>query len=307
MDLVAAKAAGISFMTHKIGEGTSYTDAKFGTFYKRAKAAGIPLLGAYYVNHNGDQNAQADRMLTLLDSLAPGWRNGPFLLQIDAERWADGTPTPAEVETFAHRLLAKAPQCVPFIYGPKWVYGDRLKGAGVPLWASNYGSNPAETFKAAYPGDKSDRWAAYSGQVPAVLQYASKTTIATQHTCDANAFRGTLAELVALTTPKGEDDVTPAELTAALKAEVPAIVAAAIKAEMGDIERGAWHIATIADQTGKGDAVSPANALETTRNAVVLGFQAVKADLAKLAPGEAVDLDALAEKVVTKLAERLSS
>jgi GH25 family lysozyme M1 (1,4-beta-N-acetylmuramidase) len=301
MDLVAAKAAGISFMTHKIGEGTSYTDAKFATFYKRAKAAGIPLIGAYYVNHNGKQNPQADRFLDLLDAQAPGWRDGPFLLQIDAERWADGTPTATEVEAFAHRLLANVPTHTPFIYGPKWVYGDMLKGAGVPLWASNYGSNPVTTFKGAYPGDDSSRWDAYSGQVPAVLQYGSKTKIAGQSTCDANAFRGSLADLTELAYPKGKTlmaKLDPDDYTAIRDAILNAPITLVDQPDVKYSGPSTLLHSLLASISYYG---------LQSRNQNALGFQAVKAELDGLNPADAVDLDALAEKVVEKLAEKLAT
>lgn len=221
MDMAKAAREGIVFATHKLGEGSSYTDPKFDDWWKRARAARIPLLGAYYVNHRGDQVAQADRMLRLLDQLAPGWRDGPFILQIDAERWGSvREPSPAEVRAFADRLVAKTGgKLRPVVYAPKWTYGDSLKGLPYPLWASSYGSNPAQSFRDAYPGDASSRWGAYSGQVPAILQYGSKTRIAGQGTCDANAFRGTLAQLVALVSPahaQEEDDMDKADVKAAV-------------------------------------------------------------------------------------------
>lgn len=312
MDLVAAKAAGISFMTHKIGEGTDYTDAKFATFYKRAKAAGLPLIGAYYVNHNGNQNAQADRFLALLDAQAPGWRDGPFILQIDSERWDQGTPTPAEVEAFAHRLLASAPQFMPVIYGPKWVYGDLLKGAGVPLWASNYGSNPTEAFRTAYPGDSSDRWAAYSGETPEILQYGSKTRIGGQGTCDANAFRGTLAELTDLVYPAGDDNVTPAQLTAAVEA--------AVKAMMPQIAQAVWAAdvieATAAPVANADYATNPTwpahyalyasvDSARRARYELNADVTEIKAAIAAIPAASGADPDVVAAKVVDLLASRL--
>jgi hypothetical protein len=68
-------------------------------------------------------------------------------------------------------------------------------------------------FKGLYPGDSSSRWNAYSGQVPEILQYSSSATIGGQTTCDANAYRGTLAELTALLAPGWDIDMplTPAD------------------------------------------------------------------------------------------------
>lgn len=218
MDIAAAVADGVAFMTHKIGEGRSFTDERYDDFYRRARSAKVPLLGAYYVNHPGDQDAQADRFLALLDANAPGWRDGPFVLQVDAEKfdYMDRAPNAAEIKAFCARLVAKTGgRFRPVVYAPRWLYGDTLTGLGYPLWASAYGSNPAVHYKAAYPGDGSSRWAAYSGQTPVILQYGSRTRIGTQPTCDANAYRGTLTQLRALVYPSmdTEDDMpTAAEI-----------------------------------------------------------------------------------------------
>jgi GH25 family lysozyme M1 (1,4-beta-N-acetylmuramidase) len=217
MDLAAAKAGGITFATHKIGEGWGYTDTRFDDFYAKAQRAGIPLLGAYYVLRPGDEVAQADRFLVLLDAKAPGWRDEPFILQADCESWGTSPePSPAEVKAFCARLAARAPGFRPVVYAPKWVYGDRLAGLGYPLWASSYGTNPAGDYRALYPGDTSGRWAAYSGQVPTILQYGSQARIAGQGSCDANAYRGTIDELKALVAP-GRDDMNKTEMIAFLK------------------------------------------------------------------------------------------
>lgn len=212
---VRAVAGDISFMTHKIGEGGSYTDHRFDDFWRAAKGLRpAVLLGAYYVLHPGGAASQADRFLSLLDRLAPSWRSGPFILQVDAEKFSymSREPNRSECKQFCDRLVAKTGgEFRPILYAPKWVYADRMAGVGYPLWASSYGSNPATGFRAAYPGDGSSRWGGYSGQTPVILQYGSKTRIGSQGTCDANAYRGTLAELVRLVYPEGDDDVSWSE------------------------------------------------------------------------------------------------
>jgi hypothetical protein len=47
MDLGAARAAGIDFFTHKATEGTEIRHRHYGETLERARAAGVPFLGAY--------------------------------------------------------------------------------------------------------------------------------------------------------------------------------------------------------------------------------------------------------------------
>lgn len=194
---------GIDFYTHKIAEGRRgfYADDEYGASLNAARALGIPILGAYYVNHPGDQAGQVAWAIELADRLTPWWREHPaFIWQIDAEKFEhmDREPNLGEINAFGDGLVrAGVPAARVLVYAPRWLYGDKLRGLRYRLWASDYGSNPAVPYRQAYPGDTSSRWAPYSGQAPLILQYGSKTTIAGQTTCDANAYRGTLDELLA--------------------------------------------------------------------------------------------------------------
>jgi hypothetical protein len=201
-------AEGFTFMTHKAGGDKD--DAELGSWWRALRPwRGKILLGAYWVLRNTDGSNAADAFLARLDSQCPGWRDGPFILQLDCEPWNDGqtpAPTKAQIKECADRLRARMPKLMPILYAPKWVYGDALKGLPYPLWESSYVSGSGAA-SALYPGDGSSRWGAYSGQTPAILQFTSSATIAGQTTCDANAFRGTLAELTALVAPGWEDDM----------------------------------------------------------------------------------------------------
>jgi hypothetical protein len=217
----SALAEDISFITHKAGGDAN--DAEIGAWWAAAKGQREwLLLGAYWVLYPGNPVYRADLFLARLDATCPGWRDGPFILQADCEKWngdAGTVPSKAEIKAFCDRLQYRMPKLQPVVYAPKWVYGDSLSGLGYPLWASSYVTN-AGGFKALYPGDSSSRWAAYSGQTPAILQYTSSATIGGQTTCDANAYRGTLAQLTALVAPGWsnllEDDVSEQDVTNAL-------------------------------------------------------------------------------------------
>lgn len=220
---------GISFITHKAGGDKN--DAELGAWWNVVKdnrfdhmaidAEGnlFPadklgrraiLIGAYWVVLRKDGAPQADAFLARLDNQCQGWRDGAFILQLDCEEWNNGAipaPTKAQIKACADRLAGAMPKLRPIAYAPEWVYHESLSGLGYPLWASNYVGGTAG-FKSLYPGDSSVRWAMYSGQTPAILQYSSKATIGGQTTCDANAFRGTFAQLVALLAPGWKADVT---------------------------------------------------------------------------------------------------
>lgn len=204
---------GIAFITHKAGGDQD--DPEIGVWWSGVKGHRDQLLvGAYWVLYPGHPVARADAFLTRLDDQCPGWRDGPFMLQVDCEKWGGNpatVPSAAEIEAFCDRLVAQMPRLRPIVYAPKWVYGDSLTSVTYPFWASNYvtGSGGVRTL---YPGDSSARWGAYSGQVPAILQYSSSAVIGGQSTSDANAFRGTLAQLTALVAPGWSSDVNVDDL-----------------------------------------------------------------------------------------------
>jgi hypothetical protein len=200
----SAVSEGISFITHKAGGDAN--DAEIGAWWNGVKGLRSKvLLGAYWVLYPGNPTGRADAFLARLDSQCPGWRDGAFILQVDCEKWGgdSGTvPGKADIKAFCDRLVSKTGgKFRPIVYAPKWVYGDSLNGLGYPLWASAY-VNGSGGFKALYPGDSSSKWNAYSGAVPAILQYTSSAKIGGQTTCDANAYKGTLAQLTSLVTPK---------------------------------------------------------------------------------------------------------
>lgn len=200
-------AEGFRFMTHKIGGDAN--DAEAAPWWSAFKGwRDRMLLGGYWVLYPGNPSGRADAFLARLDAVCPGWRDGPFILQIDAEIWGGdkGTkPSISECNAFADRLVQKVPKLMPIGYLPKWVYPD-VSAFRYPIWSSRYvtGSGTASEL---YPGDNSSLWSGY-GKPVSILQFTSSATIAGQTTCDANAYRGTLAELTALLAPGWSKDMT---------------------------------------------------------------------------------------------------
>lgn len=211
-DTRQAVAEGFAFMTHKAGGDAN--DPELGSWwtYMRPLRQRI-LLGAYWVLYPGRPAQRADDFLSRLDSQCPGWRDGPFILQLDCERWngdASTQPGVADIEACADRLTGQAPELVPIVYASRGQYGDTLRGLGYPLWNARYPVSTTGTASGIYAqigGDSGSGWVPYSGQVPAVWQFTSSATIGGQTTCDANAYRGTLAELVALVAPGWSNDM----------------------------------------------------------------------------------------------------
>jgi hypothetical protein len=217
MDVAAAKADGICAVTAKCAEGHHFfQDTMYRTTMDRARAAGMPLLGPYFVNHPGTVTDQVDWFIALVEQLTPWWRECPgWFWQIDAEQFAymSRAPNLAEINAFGDLLCSRLqlPATRVVAYAPRWLYGDTLRGLRYELWASAYGTNPAVPYRQAYPGDQSVRWVPYSGQSPLLLQYGSQTTIGSQHTCDASAYRGTVAQLLAAITGSTSGGGTMAE------------------------------------------------------------------------------------------------
>jgi hypothetical protein len=202
MDLVAARADGISFFTHKATEGTTTRHVHYGEAIRRARAAGVPVVGAYGIPRtpgnggNGSVSAQVDYFLSYLAAAPP-----VDFIQCDLEHWSGPSGVydavaPAIGATWCTLAAQRSGKTV-VLYAPKWAYGGSLP-AGPALWASDYGTNPAGWYRTLYPGDSSTRWGAYSGRTPQILQYGSACRIGTQPGCDANAYRGTLQQLQAL-------------------------------------------------------------------------------------------------------------
>lgn len=209
MDLAAARAAGISFFTHKATEGTSVRHVHYGEALRRARAAAMPFTGAYHVVRSGPTSAdQVSYLLAYADEATPWWRDYPgWFWQVDLEKWPYDAVPAWKGEEFADILAARTGRAV-LMYASKGQYGDSLAGTCHPLWNANYGSNASGTFQALYAargGDTGAGWASYSGRTPVIWQYGSQAIIGTQHTCDANAFRGTIADFARLIGM--EDDV----------------------------------------------------------------------------------------------------
>lgn len=197
---------GFSFVTHKAGGDKD--DPELAAWWKEFKPHRDKiLLGAYWVLYPREATLRADKFLARLDSQCPGWRDGPFILQLDCERWngdVNTQPYKSDIAAACDWLKAHVPKLTPIVYASAGQYGNGLKGLRYPLWNARYPTDvagPASVIYYHVGGDTGSGWHAYSGQTPAIWQFTSSATIAGQTTSDGNAFRGKLADLVKLVAP----------------------------------------------------------------------------------------------------------
>jgi hypothetical protein len=214
---VSISFSGLGFFTHKATEGTSIVHDKYGARLAAARAAGVPVLGAYHVLRTGNLAQQLNFWLGYLDAHTPWWRTHPnFLLQVDAERWPYDDVSASTVLSFG-RLLAGAPG-YHVTYASRGQYGDSLRGLPTALWNADYrgssgGSYPGDGWVSS--GGQPAGWAAYSGQVPVFLQY-------TDSPYDKDAYRGSLDQLLAQTAQNGAAMTQLDDIESALINEVVA-------------------------------------------------------------------------------------
>lgn len=198
-NVAKAAAEGISFFTHKITESNNIIHYHAGEMVNAAVRAGIPFYGFYVVPRTPGPSieSQVDFAIRQANKQLPQWKSLPgFFWQVDTEKWEYDNVSPYYGESMCKLLEHKTGKKVVH-YAPQWAYGNSIPNTSRPLWASNYISNPIRKFKEAYQvhgGNHHPGWRPYSGRVPKVLQYGSRTIIGGQHTCDANAFRGTKAD-----------------------------------------------------------------------------------------------------------------
>lgn len=202
MDLAAAQRDGIEFFTFKATESNNVKHGHYGQAMTNAKNAGISFLGAYHVVRSSPSAAsQVDYFLAYVNAATPWWKDfSGWFFQVDLEKWPYDAVAASKGEEFADILEQRTGRKA-LIYASKGQYGDSLNGTSHPLWNANYGGNQVLTYRTAYVnrgGDNGPGWFKYSGVAPRIWQYGSNTIIGSQHTCDANAFKGTTSDFAAM-------------------------------------------------------------------------------------------------------------
>lgn len=284
--LVKAAAEGIAFFTHKLGEAMGDVDPTAATALAAAHDAGIRVIGGYWFGHGVDDPAtEARRCVAVADLYEPWWRTfDGWFWQADLESSPVGLPSPVWAKTFCDTLAADTGRTV-IVYGSHGQYGDRLAGLGHLLWNANYPSRRQAGFRDLYPGDRFAGWTKYSGQVPTLCQYTSSATIAGLSTCDADAFRGTVDDLLTLI---GAD--------MALTDTDAGTLAAHKLSPSGESVGGAWQDAVTYSRGARDQSAANAAVLA----GIVKTETAIQAVLAVLAKGgTSVDTAVLAAQIKT--------
>ncbi|HEU0190261.1 MAG TPA: GH25 family lysozyme [Mycobacterium sp.] len=175
---------GFSFVEHKVSEGNYFVDRYWPTVLSWARSTGNTVVGYHYVTtNNAAQQAQ-----TYLSNV--GDPSVPCMLDFEASGgsianfWAVWD---AFVAAGVNMRLS---------YIPRWYWAQigspDLSGV-VGLVASDYvrGTGYASVL---YPGSSWPGWNGYGGATPVILQFTSSALVAGL-VCDADAFRGTVADL----------------------------------------------------------------------------------------------------------------
>lgn len=194
LSLAQCRRDGCEFVFLKATEGASFTDSEFVQNLAEARAAGMLVAAYVFVRQNATpaQHVARTRSVVPLDV--------PLILDIELPL-SGAPPTKAHSEACLNAYRA-AGYKVPLSYIPKWFWRDHWRSPNLagwpPLWSSRYPDNVVGTLADEWADVPAHYWDGYGGLPVAVLQFTSSARIAGHQSLDANAFRGTRAELAAL-------------------------------------------------------------------------------------------------------------
>jgi hypothetical protein len=178
---------GTAAVCAKASEGTTYHDPLYSRF--QSEAAGV---GAFFFAYHWLHRANIDAQAAFCHDIV-----GSTPVMIDCELGND-VPTVDDCLAFSNALRSRGGVCT-LVYLPHWYWQDHLgspslvplANAGLSLVSSNY-----TTYSDTGPG-----WTPYGGVTPAIWQYTSSFSYG-GGSVDHDAYRGTIAQLVALVSGK---------------------------------------------------------------------------------------------------------
>lgn len=209
----------------------------------------VPVAGAYhflYQHRVVPAATQADAFVT-----AVGDPTG-LLICLDVERDGDSFPTMFEVDQFMRRLRTHWPTHPVLLYAPSWYWTGYIgnpRAAHVgKLWHSRFvtvlasGLSPQDIYR----GVPLSWWTVNHGgwDAPTILQFSSRAYVpGISGRVDANAFRGSLDDLRALTRPPAIPDTS----TEGAVVEAPYTFEYPVVATIRDGATLYWHSSLQAD------------------------------------------------------------
>lgn len=189
-----SRLADAAFVIAKVTEGTYYTDADFPGWRAQAAQVGKPFVWYHFLSGE-DATAQAKHTAANVGSTTlPG--------MLDCEPEGKFAPSLAQIIAYVKAAHAVGLN-LRLVYLPHWYWQQmgspdlsELAALGVHLVSSAYpgGSGLAASL---YPGDGAAGWQPYGGMAPLLYQFTDKASDGGQQ-IDFNAFRGSLAELIAV-------------------------------------------------------------------------------------------------------------
>ncbi len=197
LDLARAAREGITFVFLKATEGATFNDREFAGNLAEARAAGL-LVAAYHYQRT---DPAASQVANVRDTVP---LDVPVILDVES---GSGSVT------LTRDLVARLRQAgyrVPLLYLPRWYWqqvGSPSLAGLPPLWSSRYPDNVVGSISDEWDDVPAHYWNGYGGLGVAVLQFTSSASIAGHHPLDANAYRGTRAQLAALLGEEESDDM----------------------------------------------------------------------------------------------------
>ena len=308
------------FVIVKASEGARTRDPSWPVLSARVRAKGALLLAYHFLHSDSTPAAQAANTAAV-----GGVKSVPLMVDVEIEKDPNGNvvsrPTVAQCAAYVDeaRRLGLDPRLV---YLPRWYWQELgapslqpLIDRGLHLVSSAY---PQQGH---YPGDNGSGWQAYGGMTPLIWQYSSVPI-------DADAFKGTLAQLESVlgTTPEDDMALSDADLESIAekvwgyavghKQSSPtdaATIPTGTVLGWLDYERVQDHAAAmsklgsvLSQAQTNGSSLTSANTALSDLAAKVAALQSALAALSATGITQEQS-DALADKIVSDLAARLQS
>ncbi len=175
----------------------------------------MPGAAYHYVRSNASAGAQVAKVASVVP------KNVPVIPDVE-----ENSGTIGLTREFVAKLRA-AGFVVPLLYLPQWYWkkiGSPSLAGLPPLWSSRYPDNIAGTIGDEFADVPASHWQGYGGLPVALLQFTSSAIGSWKGKVDANAYRGTRAQLASLLAGKPREDGMGASETALLKRILAVVV-----------------------------------------------------------------------------------